>query len=133
MIYLGIERGVFMADEKKYDIPEGYVIDDPDDNLREMGLSEEDIREINEEIHKEVTEFLDEAEARVTEEEKRLLAIIDDPNTSWEEKEAARRQLDPDMYDEDGNLVLDDSKFFDRLEEGMKRCYEEMKSKGLAI
>lgn len=116
-----------MADEKRIDIPEGYVVDDPNDVFRELGLSEEDIRELNEEIHESVKDLCD---APLTEEEKRLYAIIDDPNTSWEEKEAARRQLDPDMYDEDGNLVLDDSKFFDRMEAMMKESLEEAKRKG---
>ena len=50
-----------------------------------------------------------------------------------EEKEAARRKLNPEMYDENGNLVLDDSDFFDRTEADMKRLYEEMKARGEAI
>ena len=119
-----------MIEKKNIDIPEGYVVDDPDDELRELGLSEEDFRELDEEINKEITELVEDSQAQMTEEEKRLWAIIEDPNTTWEEKEAARRQLDPNMYDEDGNLVLNDGKFFDRVEAMMKKGLEEAKRKG---
>ena len=115
--------------DKKVDIPEGYVIADPNDDFRELGMSEEAIKELNEEIKREIDSLGDE----LTPEQKRLLEIIDDPNATWEEQEAARRKLNPEMYDENGNLVLDDGEFFDRIERDMKKHYEEMKARGEAI
>lgn len=111
------------------DIPAGYVATDPDDDFRALGMSEEAIKELDEEIKREIDSLGDE----LTPEQKRLLEIIDDPNATFEEQEAARRKLNPEMYDEDGNLVLDDSDFFDRTEANMKRLYEEMKARGDAI
>ena len=115
--------------DKKVDIPEGYVIADPNDDFRELGMSEEAIKELNEEIKREIDSLGDE----LTPEQKRLLEIIDDPNATFEEQEAARRKLNPEMYDENGNLVLDDGEFFDRIERDMKKHYEEMKARGEAI
>ena len=115
--------------DKKVDIPEGYVIADPNNDFRELGMSEEAIKELNEEIKQEI-EAMDN---RLTPEQQRLSDILDDPNATWEEQEAARRKLFPDMYDENGNLVLDDGDFFDRIERDMKKHYEEMKARGEAI
>lgn len=115
--------------DKKNDIPEGYVIADPNDDFRELGMSEEAIKELNEEIKQEI-EAMDNS---LTPEQQRLSDIIDDPNATWEEQEAARRKLFPDMYGENGNLVLDDGEFFDRIEQDMKKHYEEMKARGEAI
>lgn len=115
--------------DKKIDIPEGYVIADPNDDFRELGMSEEAIKELNEEIKQEI-EAMD---SSLTPEQQRLSDIIDDPNATWEEQEAARRKMFPDMYDENGNLVLDDGEFFDRIERDMKKQYEEMKARGEAI
>ena len=115
-------------------IPDGYVAEDINDDFREMGMSEEAIAEMNADINNQVEQLNNEvANATVPPETQRLIDVIESPDTSWEEKEAARRKLDPDMYDKDGNLVLDDSEFYDRIEADMKRLYEEMKARGEAI
>lgn len=125
-----------MTDNKKIDIPEGYVVEDPDDELREMGMTEDQIKKFNEEMSEYRAKLFAEAEAQaepITPEKQRLMDIIYSETTTWEEKEAARRELDPDMYDENGNLIFDDESFWNEIEEDINRCYEEMKSKGLAI
>ncbi len=115
-------------------IPDGYVAEDINDDFREMGMSEEAIAEMNADINNQVEQLNNEvANASVPPETQRLIDVIESPDTSWEKKEAARRKLDPYMYDKDGNLVLDDSEFYDRIEADMKRLYEEMKARGEAI
>lgn len=115
-------------------IPEGYAVEDINDDFREMGMSEDAINEMNADIDEQVKQLINEAaNVPVPPETQRLIDIIESPDTTWEEKEAARRELDPDMYDENGNLILDDSEFYDRIEADMKRQYEEMKARGEAI
>ena len=115
-------------------IPDGYIAEDINDDFREMGMSEEAIAEMNVDIEKQVEQLNNEiANASIPSETQRLIDIIESHDSSWEEKEAARRKLNPEMYDENGNLVLDDSDFFDRTEADMKRLYEEMKARGEAI
>lgn len=115
-------------------IPDGYIAEDINDDFREMGMSEKEIGELNADIDRQVGELNScVAEMPVSAETQELLDIIENPDSSWEEKEAARRKLNPEMYDENGNLILDDSDFFDRTEADMKRLYEEMKARGEAI
>lgn len=115
-------------------IPKGYIAEDINDDFREMGMSEEAIEELNSEISRQVAELNESvANTTISAETQKLIDIIESPDTTWEEKEAARRQLNPEMYDENGNLVLDDSDFFDRMESDMNRLYEEMKARGEAI
>lgn len=119
---------------EKITIPAGYVAEDINDDFREMGMSEKAIADMNADISKQVEQLNSEtANATVPPETQRLIDIIESADTTWEEKEAARRELDPDMYDENGNLVLNDSGFYDRVEADMKRLYEEMKARGEAI
>lgn len=115
-------------------IPEGYEAEDINDDFRRMGMSEAAIAELSADIDRQVEILNNEAaNDTITPDVQNLLDIIDSPDTTWEEKEEARRKLDPDMYDENGNLVLDDSEFYDRIEADMKRLYEEMKARGEAI
>lgn len=115
-------------------IPNGYIAEDINDDFRKMGMNEKEIGELNADIDRQVGELNScVAEMPVSAETQELLDIIENPDSSWKEKEAARRKLNPEMYDENGNLVLDDSDFFDRTEADMKRLYEEMKARGEAI
>ncbi len=118
-----------MTDKNNLDIPEGYVVADINDDFRELGMSEEAIKELNEEIEYEVNHMSDD----LPPETRRLIDIITSDDTTEEEKDSAMRELDPDMYDENGNLVIDDGEFFDRIEADMKALYEKMKAEGKAI
>lgn len=117
-----------MTDKNNFDIPEGYAVADINDDFRELGMSEEAIKELNEEIENAMNNL-----GELPPEKQRLIDIITSNDTTEEEREAARRKLDPEMYDESGNLILDDGEFFDRVEADMKRLYEEMKARGEAI
>ncbi len=97
-----------MAKKKNIDIPDGYEVVDPSDDLRDLGLSEKDIKELEDEIRNEVESVCN---RELTPEESRLYDIIYSDTATREEKEAARRQLDPDMYDENGNIILNDGVF----------------------
>lgn len=119
-----------MTDKNNIDIPDGYVIADINDDFRELGMSEDAIKELNDEIENEINNM---DHSDLSPETLRLIDIITSDATTEEEKEAARRELDPDMYDENGNMILDDNEFFDRIEADMKAGYERMKAEGKAI
>lgn len=117
-----------MIEKDKIEIPEGFVIDNPDDNLRALGLSEKDIAELSEESRRQIANI---EPKQCTPEQQKLLDIIYSSNTTYEEQEAARRKLFPENYDEKGNFILKDDDFFEDLETDMKVSIEEMQRKGL--
>lgn len=100
-----------------FGIPDGYEAEDPSQAFRDVGMSEEAIAELEAEIAKGMEEALKDVE--LTPEEQALWDIIESDTATEEEKNKARRELDPDLYDENGNAVLDDSKYFKRIEEAL--------------
>lgn len=82
---------------------------DPAEELKKLGLTDEDLEELNKELDEPDDDEL-------PPEINKLIDIIADPNTSEQEKEEARRKLNPKMYDDEGNLVLNDDEFYSRIE-----------------